>query len=589
MFRNLFVIALLMLNIYSVSAQVLRVSDFGLHANNKAIDASPIMKVVCDSARVLSQKGNGVIIEMEEGRYYFHTEKAVKRRYFISNHDQTEYKKVGVPLENLHNVTLQGNGAEFIFYGSMLPLSLVGSKNCTLQDFSIDFINPHISQAEVISNNGKQVIYRLEPWVEWTVKDSVLYTHGEDWEYKSDYSIAFDGKKRNIIADTSDMFVKTKGVYVNADGNIVANGWNNNKLKVGDKIAIRTGDRPAPGIFLADNVNTKIENITVHYAEGMGLLAQMCENIDINKFNVALRNNDPRYFTTQADATHFSGCKGIINVRNGIYESMMDDAINVHGTYLRIVERTNNNTLLCEYMHIQSYGFRWGEPGDEVQFVQSNTMEIAGEKNHIKSITPVDAAINDGVKLFSIEFTNEVPVNIDPTKGNFGVENLTWTPEVVFEGNIIRNNRARGALFSTPRKVVASYNLFDHTSGSGILLCGDCNGWYETGACRDVLIEGNTFINPLTSMFQFTNAIISIFPEIPQLEQQKQYFHSGIVIRNNVFNTSTPHLLYAKSVDGIVFKSNIVKMNNDFPVVSPTAPAINLERVINAKIDYIEP
>lgn len=589
MFRNLFITAVAIFNIYSASAQVLRVADFGLKADEKSIDASPIMKVVCDSARVLSLKGKSVVIEMEKGKYYFHTEKAAKRRYFISNHDQTKFKKVGVPLENLHNVTFKGNGAELLFYGSMLPVSLVGSTNCTLKDFSIDFLNPHISQAEVVSNNGRQVIYKLEPWVEWTVKDSVLYTYGEDWKYHSDYSIAFDGRKRYIIAGTSDMFVKTKGVYVNAEGNIVADEWSNNKLKAGDKIAIRTGDRPAPGIFLADNVNTKIENVTVHYAEGMGLLAQMCENIDIDRFNVALRDNDPRYFTTQADATHFSGCKGMINVRNGIYESMMDDAINVHGTYLRIVERTNDNTLLCEYMHPQSYGFRWGEAGDEVQFVQSSTMEITGGRNYIKTITPVDAAINDGVKLFSIEFTGEVPVNIDPAKGNFGVENLTWTPQVIFKRNIIRNNRARGALFSTPRKVVASSNLFDHTSGSGILLCGDCNGWYETGACRNVLIEGNTFINPLTSMFQFTNAVISIFPEIPQLQQQKQYFHSGIVIRNNIFNTSTPHLLYAKSVDGIVFTDNIVKMNNDFPVVSPTAPAINLERVINAKIDYVEP
>ena len=30
---------------------------------------------------------------------------------------------------------------------------------------------------------------------------------------------------------------------------------------------------------------------------------------------------------------------------------------------------------------------------------------------------------------------------------------------------------------------------FDHTSGTAILLCGDCNGWYETGACREVIIR----------------------------------------------------------------------------------------------------
>ena len=65
-----------------------------------------------------------------------------------------------------------------------------------------------------------------------------------------------------------------------------------------------------------------------------------------------------------------------------------------------------------------------------------------------------------------------------------------------FAGNTVRNNRARGALFSTPRRTVVEDNLFDHTSGTAILLCGDCNGWYETGACRDVLIRRNTDYPP---------------------------------------------------------------------------------------------
>ena len=43
--------------------------------------------------------------------------------------------------------------------------------------------------------------------------------------------------------------------------------------------------------------------------------------------------------STQADATHFSSCRGKIDSRNGLYEGMMDDAINVHGTYLKIKQR----------------------------------------------------------------------------------------------------------------------------------------------------------------------------------------------------------------------------------------------------------
>ena len=133
-----------------------------------------------------------------------------------------------------------------------------------------------------------------------------------------------------------------------------------------------------------------------------------------------------------------------------------------------------------------------------------------------------------------------------------------------FTYNIIRNNRARGSLFSTPRHTVVEDNLFDHTSGTAVLLCGDCMGWFETGACHDVTIRRNRFVNSLTNMFQFTEAIISIYPEIHDLQSQQQYFHSGITIEDNEFVTFDSPLLYAKSVDGLLFKGNRVRHTTDF-------------------------
>ena len=57
---------------------------------------------------------------------------------------------------------------------------------------------------------------------------------------------------------------------------------------------------------------------------------------------------------------------------------MMDDVINVHGTYLKVIKKLDNQTLVARYMHDQSWGFDWGFPGDEVQFIASKTMELIG-------------------------------------------------------------------------------------------------------------------------------------------------------------------------------------------------------------------
>lgn len=191
-------------------------------------------------------------------------------------------------------------------------------------------------------------------------------------------------------------------------------------------------------------------------------------------------------------------------------------------------------------------------------------MELVGEHlNTIQAIRAVDKPTEFGAKEFEIEFAEALPEVISE-EGKFGIENLTWTPEVIFSNNVVRNNRARGALFSTPKRVVCEENLFDHTHGTAILLCGDCNGWFETGACREVIIRNNRFINALTANYQFTNAVISIYPEIPNLKEQDKFFHSGIVIENNTFEMFDRPIVYAKSTDGLVFRGNQVVHNNDF-------------------------
>ena len=580
----------LVLSCTTLSAQkVYEISAFGLKANSSK-NASPVLQKALAKIKAEYKEGEKVILRFPEGRYEFHEKGAAVREYYISNHDQTNPKKVGIALEDMKNLTLDGQGSEFVFHGRMLPVSLLRSENCLLKNFSIDFENPHIAQVKIVENDPQDgIVFEPAPWVDYRIaKDSIFEAYGEGWTMRHSWGIAFDGDTKHLVYNTSDIGCQTKGASEVAPRRIYAPGWKDARLVPGTVVAMRGWGRPTPGIFLSHDVNTTIENVKVHYAEGMGLLAQLCENITLEKFGVCLKGDaDPRYFTTQADATHFSGCKGKIVSCNGLYEGMMDDAINVHGTYLKVVKRVDDRTLVGRYMHGQSWGFEWGCPGDEVQFIRSNTMELVGKQNKIISIRPYDKEQTEGAREFLITFQEPVDQVINEQSG-FGIENLTWTPEVLFSGNVIRNNRARGSLFSTPRKTIVENNLFDHTSGAAILLCGDCNGWFETGACRHVIIRKNRFVNALTNLFQFTNAVISIYPEIPDLKGQQQYFHGGpeggIVIEDNEFETFDAPILYAKSVDGLVFRNNTIKLNTEYKPFHPNRNRFWLERVTNVTI-----
>ncbi len=573
------------------SENVYYASDFGVIPNT----GKDMTKAVAKAIETIKTEcaGKPAKLLFEAGEYDFYPDSANVREYYISNHDQDNPKLVAIVLEGIKNLTIDivSNGhdadyAHLYMNGRMLPIAMVGCENCTLRHISVDTRSPQITQVEVIENDTHNgvITYRIAPYANYKIVDGRLVTYGSNWEFTPQAGIAFDGETRHLVYRTSDIGVGVYNVEEVAP-RVIRAPWNDARLLPGTVVAMRSYYRPTPGIFVSECKNTSFYNVWVFYAEGMGLLAQMSENITLNHFRVATRSKE-RYFTTQADATHFSGCKGIIRSELGKYNGMMDDAINVHGTYLRVVKRLNDNTLVGRYMHGQAYGFYWGGAGDSVQFVRSDIMEVA-KANRIVDIVPYDKETIAGCKEFKIQFEQPLPQDI--ANGNYGIENLEWTPEVLFCNNVIRDNRARGALFSTPKRTVVENNLFDHTSGTAILLCGDCNGWFETGACRDVVIRNNRFVNALTNMFQFTNGIISIYPEIPDLASQQKYFHGGngkgVVIENNIFETFDAPIVYAKSLDGLLFRNNKIIQNNDFEPFHWIRKRFLLEKVTNVTIE----
>ena len=571
--------------------KVFEASSFGIRPNLSK-NESPLVNKALQKIKAYQDKtSESIILKFAPGEYHFYEKGTFSREYYISNHDQSNPKNVAFALEDLKDFTLDGQGAQFIFHGRILPVSLLNSANCTLKNFSIDFQHPQISQVSIVRNSPTEGIdFEPAPWVKWRITpDSAFQAYDESWTFTYNHGMAFEKETKRIVYRSSDTHLNTRKVIRNEDGTLRAPLWKDPKLVPGTVVVMRGGKRPTPGVFLSENKNTLLQNVRIHYAEGMGLLAQLCEDITLDGFSVCLKENSPRYFTTQADATHFSGCKGKIVSINGLYENMMDDAINVHGTYLKVVGRIDNHTLRGRFMHEQAWGFGWGCVGDTVQFLRSNTMEVVQPATTITAIKPADKPTAHGVREYLITFADEVAAEVSEQAG-YGIENLTWTPSVEFRGNTIRNNRARGALFSTPRTTIVADNFFDHTSGAAILLCGDCNGWYETGACRDVQIRHNKFLNALTSLFQFTEAVISIYPEIPNLEGGKQYFHGGkgtpgVVIEDNEFIAFDKPLVYAKSIDGLYFRKNIIKDSTEYPPFHPNQHRFKFEKCTNIFVE----
>lgn len=531
-------------------AEQIMAEDFGMKPGIKEDQTAALAKMI---TRARSHPGSTIIIP--KGEYHFYSEGALRMSFHISNHDQPVFHPVCVPLVDLDGVTIEGNGSVFIFHGPTLPLLLMDSRNITINNLSVDYERPFYTEGLITAlDDGATDIVIDAKIYPYEIKDNKISFIGEGWKHGVTSVMAFKKGTKHIAEGTSDM--GWDGSLEDLGEGKVRLKWDlkSKGLEPGDTLVLRSWGRPHPACVIYRSSQTKLNNLGLHNSMGMALLAQRSEDITMVGGGTYMRKGSGRVYSVSADATHFSNVKGLIHVEKALFEGMMDDAINVHSTCLSIKEIRPGNTLLCEYKHGQSVGFEVFLPGETVQFIAGPTLEnmSRGKVKYVRKLN---------TKELLITLEEAVPEGVN---AGDAIENGDYYPEVVFRNNLVRNNRARGSLFTTPRRVLVENNYFDHSSGSAILLAGDAQGWYESGACEEVIIRGNKFRNNLTSRYQFTNALISIYPEVRQLDRQKRYYHRNVVIENNMFETFDVPLLYAASTEHLIFRNNNIKYNNDY-------------------------
>ena len=452
------------------------------------------------------------------------------------------------------------SGSEFIFHDRVQPFTLDNSSNITIRNLSIDWDIPLTAQGEVLSVTDDYMDLKIDKYqFPYIFENHKLVFVGEGWKSRFNGSaMEFERNTRIVAPQTGDNGATGGGwskytAEEISDGVVRIRKSMTRKPKIGNFLVLRHSARDHSGMFIYKSKNINIENVSVFHTAGLGILSQHSEDLFFVNVNMIPNYSKGRYLSGHDDGFHFSNCKGKILVDNCEFAALMDDPINVHGTSVSIKKILSPTRLLCRFMHNQSVGLDWGEKNDKIGFINNETMETIAIGTLV-SLKPLSA------EEFEAEFENRVPESI---KEGSALENLTWTPDVLIQNSRFKSCRARGILISTPGNVIIRNNIFE-SSGSAILIAGDANNWFESGAVKDVLIEKNKFLDPcMTSNYQFSEAIISIYPEIPKPDQ-KRPFHKNIRIERNEFFPYDYPVLYAKSVDGLTFRENTLTRSTRF-------------------------
>lgn len=537
------ILLLICIGTVSGNAQEIVVTDYGLTPGNKQ-NALPAVKRILDACRGKS----GVTIKFPQGRYDFYPDRGLKQ-------------DVGLLIGKLNDLIIEGNGSEFIFHGNMSIATIFGSANITLRNFTVDWERPFISQGTIIAVDDNYIDLLIDkkqyPYI---IENERIKFTGEDWIREVEWHNLYDKDKQEIMYRTLDMplgdnlfkFFKTEEI---TSGHIRIHAPIRMKPEAGTYITLWHGRYIRNGIGIDQSKNILLENITVYHALSNGVLGSRSENITMRNVNMAANSAKGRVFSLIADASHFNTCRGLIKIENCTHTGQGDDFINVHGMNIQIDEVIDEYTVLVPPSGKASSRSTFNEE-DEMWFIDHKTSQ-RGDSRVISSITDYK---KEGKRLgYLVRFTRKLPSQIK--SGDF-MENKSWTPDVhISNCRILKKNRARGILVSTPGKVLIENNYF-RTAGTAILIEGDTNYWYESGACTDVTIRNNIFEDCFTS--PWGDGVIAITPSHKPDGVNDRPYHKNIRIENNLFKSFDRTLVFARSVENLLFTGNSIEQTYSY-------------------------
>lgn len=513
-----------------------------------------------------------ITLEFEKDVYHFYKEDSKNIEIHFSNIDSVNnpIKKIYFNIENLFNCNIEGNGSMFVFHGDICTFLINNSNKIKFTNLYIDYYVPttvemYVSNIDIkekyidyfISDIYKYTISGNDVlWICDSVKENICY-----WSEKNSFN-AHSITLFNLRENFSKRYILSEGPFSNIfrikkikNGIRIFYNKMPKQIKEDCMIALNaSNNRDNAGFAIVESKDVLFENVEFNYLHGFGLLVQMSENIYFN--NCKFVGNNLHKVSSFADSIHVSGLKGEIEIKNSIFDSSLDDSINIHGTYLQI-EKIDSKKALLRYVHHQQGGFKQFFQGNKVEFFDRNTITKYEDKEYTVKNVLHPGEYNDNLQLMEVEFEEELPKYLEKkinNEGRFVAENITYTPKVLIKNCKFKNVPSRGILCTTRKKAIIENNEFINLTMASIYLSNDANEWYESGSIKDMKIINNIF--NYSNGFLLENDTKAIWID-PILNSESDLFvHENITIQNNTFYLKESKSVLYKNTDNILIKNN---------------------------------
>jgi hypothetical protein len=315
---------------------------------------------------------------------------------------------------------------------------------------------------------------------------------------------------------------------------------------IGDAIVVRYAFKNH-AINAQDVTDLTIQSVTTYTSWCMSFFALRARRLNVIDYHV-LRKGD-RWMSTIVDCMHFADAREYVNIFDSRCESMGDDGLNVHSTYLPVTQVINSTALVIQAPNSpEKLNFGIGTHLEFTTHAQPFTA-------YATAAIATSAIFSSDSRLFT--FTSPINANIN----DWAV--VADAPALTIRNFTVANNRARGVLLET-RNIHMTQSLFNATSGPAVYFQPSLY-WHEGPTARNVTLDHNLYINCNEGIAHHNGTILFLSDPI-----QLVPIVSDVRITSSTFlmGSYSRGILQIDNGANVSFSENYIATNNSMPLIS---------------------
>ncbi len=501
------------------SGAVFHAADYGAHPDDAVDDTAALRSLFAEA-----QKISNAEVHLEKGQYDL----------VLPNAEKMDAQPTIFEIRKAHGLRIAGSNSHLIVNGVCGGFRFDGCSELKVSGLTLDWEpKPHLS-VRVVEVNDEFVLVEplsgmamtdlpLQGWLPW---DAERHRPAPGTDER--YWLLEEGPTLEKLPDGRfkiPLFPKTG-----------ARALATMRLQAGDYAALRFRIYSRNALTFVGCNGVQVHDLTIFSAPGMGLSFRACADVEVSQLQIRPASAED-FLSTCADGIHVVNGRGRFEMRDVTLRAMGDDGLNVAGILMQVASVSSPRDL-----RLISGNGRTPLP-DVPQAGDAIELAPAGRPLEFQPVGKVvHAQMHE--KKWEVTLDSDLPDWAGP---GATFANLSAQPEVTVTRLKVRNNRARGMVFSSAGAIAVSESEVIDNSGSAVLLSCDVRHWWEGPGIRSFRMT-NCVLKPGNDGRGSGPACVVVRADAPKGEVETLVHHNLVFANNQIGNGVVPAIsIYAAS------------------------------------------